>query len=191
MSDGPIMIEAGGGGLDGSTISDAPVNARDAAMMSDAAVDAGDGSLMSDAADDSPADAGPDTGCGCGSAELCADGSACVALNDVCAEAIDATPGGTWTGSVCNANDSENFSCSSPGLADVYFRLASAGDYLVSVTGGFTLAAFSECPRTAMPSLCISPFPSTLTTITALGETWLVLEPRGACGSYTIRVIPL
>ena len=191
MSDGPIMTEGGSGGVDGSTMSDAPVNAPDAAMMSDAVADAADGSLTSDAADDSPADAPSDARCSCGSAERCADGGACFALNDVCAEAIDATSGGTWTGSVCNANDSENFSCSSPGLADVYFRLATAGDYLVSVTGRFTLAAFSECPRTSMPSLCISPFPSTLTTIAAVGETWLVLEPREPCGSYTIRVIPL
>jgi hypothetical protein len=73
----------------------------------------------------------------------------------------------------------------------VYFRLASAGDYLVSVAGGFTLAVFSECPRASMPSLCISPFPSSLTQVTASGESWIVLEPRGACGSYTLRVIPL
>jgi len=181
--------------MDASVATDAEPDAPEGSPPGDAAGDAPEGSPPRDAAGDATSDADidadPPTGCACGSAERCADAGGCLASNDLCSQAIDATLGGTWTGSVCNADDTEQLSCGSAGRADVYFYLGSAGDYLVRVAGDFLLATFGECPRAANPSLCISPFPSSLTTIVASGETWIILEPRGACGSYTFQVVPL
>jgi len=124
--------------------------------------------------------------------------------NDSCADAIEASGGGVFSGDTCLATDTADFSCGAAGRPEVFYSISvPAGEWSCWVkyfneglTVAYAIKDGDQCPD--MPGYCIGPTAEDPAGEGGIlfgggehGQTyWLVVEATGSgdCGFYTFTV---
>jgi len=112
--------------------------------------------------------------------------------NDTCAGAIDASGGGSFQGSTCDAWDDLSFPCNRTGTPEVFFAFidpVGGASWSVERDPTSTLY-FSGKDMCGGPGACD---PSTLSLTTGVPGTWYlgVEKTGGGCGDFGIIVTRL
>jgi hypothetical protein len=110
--------------------------------------------------------------------------------NDLCANAIDVTAGGTWMGTTCGANDEYTNTCFTAGAPDVWYvvtRGSGGGiiNFFIAVDQGFvTKTGTGMCGDSTLTNCRITQIAS------QANMTFPIVVERedGDCGSYTLQI---
>ena len=116
-----------------------------------------------------------------------ADSSAMTPTNDLCANGIDMSVGGTFMGTTCGAGDDATDTCNG-GKPDVFYFVKGSGGlvtYSLNVSAGYALRAY-EADCTTPGTICSQ----TITIIPTGMSLHNVVAERvdGTCGDFVIDV---